>query len=103
MFNGGLLLKILLAFIVRNRLPWTRQSGLDWARTGISSRLLGHGENDTAYEERRRLTNPETYADEPESEIGQASNHEQAASDQQVIGTLGNNSAVRISSLHRQE
>jgi hypothetical protein len=86
--------------MVRNRIPWTRHFGLGGFSTSASSRLLDGGEHGAEHDQRRRLADSEAYADEPESEIGQASNHEQAADDQQTNGALERNAAVRISSLH---
>jgi hypothetical protein len=92
--------KVILSFIAWNRLPWTRQSGIDGFSSSIGPRLLDSGETGAAHEQRRRLADSEAYADEPDSELGQAANGEQADDDRLTSGALGSNAAVRISSLH---
>jgi hypothetical protein len=61
--------KVLLAYIIRNRLPWTGREGGRGAMNGdLSSRLLGNeDESGAVYQRRRQIADEsETYADDPD-------------------------------------
>ena len=87
--------QVLLAYIARNRLPWTRQEGRGQVNGDLFSRLLGHDGEAAAVDRRRRqIAEVDTYTDDAEGDAGQEVD-ERADDDEETSG------AVHISSLHR--